>query len=375
MSLFETISILIVLAAIFSYLNHRFLRLPTTIGLLSMALVVSLLLLWFGRGSSQVYDFAQSLLASIDFNRTLIHGMLGFLLFAGALSVNLDDLRQQMAIIALLSTGGVLLSTLIVGMASWILLDRVLELPVSLPYCFLFGALISPTDPIAVLAILKRLGVPKTLETKIAGESLFNDGIGVVLFLAIAGMIGFGGADDHFATAAGGATFQIEEIARLFVVEAGGGGLLGFLLGWVAYRRSSDREPRSPLCHVGNNSAAPLHLLGSDRRDPQRRALPSDRFGGAGSDLHPESVRRLAFDDSGGSPGAIRRRRELPQPPATPAVLYSPRREALDLGRSPWRYLGGSGPFHSAPSRRLSGARKRDSPVDHLLGAAMIDAG
>jgi CPA1 family monovalent cation:H+ antiporter len=236
MSLFETISILIVLAAIFSYLNHRFLRLPTTIGLLSMALVVSLLLLWFGRGSSQVYDFAQSLLASIDFNRTLIHGMLGFLLFAGALSVNLDDLRQQMAIIALLSTGGVLLSTLIVGMASWILLDRVLELPVSLPYCFLFGALISPTDPIAVLAILKRLGVPKTLETKIAGESLFNDGIGVVLFLAIAGMIGFGGADDHFATAAGGATFQIEEIARLFVVEAGGGGLLGFLLGWVAYR-------------------------------------------------------------------------------------------------------------------------------------------
>jgi CPA1 family monovalent cation:H+ antiporter len=178
-SLFETTSILIVLAAIFSYLNRRFLRPPTTIGLLSKALVESLLLLWLGRGSSQVYEFAQSFLASIDFNRTLIHGMLGFLLFAGALSVNLDDLRRQMGIIALLFTGGVLLSTLIVGTASWLLLNRLLKLPVSLPYCFLFGALISPTDPIAVLAILERLGVPKTLETKIAGESLFNDAVGV----------------------------------------------------------------------------------------------------------------------------------------------------------------------------------------------------
>jgi CPA1 family monovalent cation:H+ antiporter len=236
MTLFETISILIVLAAIFSYLNHRFLRLPTTIGLLSMALVVSLLLLWLGRGSSQVYEFAQSLLASIDFNRTLIHGMLGFLLFAGALSVNLDDLRRQMGIIALLSTGGVLLSTLIVGTTSWILLNRVLDLPVSFSYCLLFGALISPTDPIAVLAILKPLGVPKTLETKIAGESLFNDGVGVVLFLAIAGIIGFGGSDVHVATATGEAAFQAQDVARLFVVEAGGGGLLGFLLGFIAYR-------------------------------------------------------------------------------------------------------------------------------------------
>ena len=173
MKLFNILAILITLSATFSYLNHRFIRLPTTIGLMVIALLVSLGLIALSRLGVGLEEDAQRLLANIDFDETLLHGMLSFLLFAGALHVNLSDLARQKWIISLLATLGVI--------SLWVL--RALGIQLPLIYCLLFGALISPTDPIAVLGILKKAGVPKSLETKITGESLFNDGVAVAVFL------------------------------------------------------------------------------------------------------------------------------------------------------------------------------------------------
>jgi CPA1 family monovalent cation:H+ antiporter len=226
-SLFEILALLVSLAALFSYVNHRVLRLPTTIGLMVLGLALSLGLIGLGYFSPAVIEWARRLLSSVDFSRTLMHGMLGFLLFAGALHVNLDDLRERKWAIALLATVGVLVCTFLVGGLAWAIFGPVLGLEVPFLYCLLFGALISPTDPIAVMGILKSLGVPRSLETKITGESLFNDGVGVVVFLAIAGLLGFG----HSVPEPVGAV----AVARLFVAEVGGGALLGLLLGWIAF--------------------------------------------------------------------------------------------------------------------------------------------
>ncbi len=220
--LFEIIAILLTLSAFFSFINYRFLRLPNTIGLMLIGLLFSLALIvvsWFFPGSKQ---WAVALLVQIDFNETLLHGMLSFLLFAGALHVNMSDLRQQYRIIIGLATAGILLSTFIVGILSWGMLS-LLGFNIAWIYCLLFGALISPTDPIAVLGILKKAGTPKTLETKIVGESLFNDGVGVVIFLILLEMAGSG----H--------DIGVGRIFTLFVQEAIGGGLLGFGAGMLAY--------------------------------------------------------------------------------------------------------------------------------------------
>ncbi|MCH7667152.1 MAG: sodium:proton antiporter [Acidobacteria bacterium] len=276
MTIFEIFAALITLAAVFSYLNFRFLKLPTTIGLMVMALVSSLILIWTGRFSPTVFEAAQDLLNSIDFSQTLMHGMLGFLLFAGALHVNLNDLREQKWVIALLATVGTVLSTALAGGLAWLILNRVLDFGVPFIYCLLLGAIVSPTDPIAVMGILKTLGVPKSLETKITGESLFNDGVGVVIFLAIAGVIGFGHAAQPgpagalvepitpIAAAVATATDEVNragqvgdepgtdhesapektneraevsaaDIAKLFGFEAVGGALIGLLLGLLAF--------------------------------------------------------------------------------------------------------------------------------------------
>lgn len=229
MTFFEIFATLISLAALFGYINFRFLKLPTTIGMMAMALVLSLILIWVGQYSPSVFESARGLLESIDFNQTLMHSMLGFLLFAGALHVNLNDLREQKWVVALLATVGTVLSTFLVGIAAWSVLDGLFDLGVPFIYCLLFGSLISPTDPIAVMGVLKRIGVPKSLETKITGESLFNDGVGVVIFLAISGVIGFGHAPDATAVTSGG------EIAKLFLLEAGGGALIGLVLGLLAF--------------------------------------------------------------------------------------------------------------------------------------------
>ncbi len=164
-----------VLTALFSFINCRMLRMPTTIGVMFIALVVSLGIVslgWLGIDIGQAR--VAQMLETIDFNQTLLHGMLSFLLFAGAMHINLDDLKNQKWAITILATAGVVASTFIVGSLTWLVLDF-LGIPTSFIYCLLFGALISPTDPVAVIGILKTVGIPKGLETKIAGESLFNE--------------------------------------------------------------------------------------------------------------------------------------------------------------------------------------------------------
>lgn len=172
MQLFHIIAILISLAAVFSWFNYRYLHLPVAIGLMAISLVMSPGLLLLGPLGYAIEQDASRMLASIDFDQTLLHGMLSFLLFAGALQVNLEDLAEQRRVIAILSTAGVIGATFQIGFGAWYLFALV-GLEISLIYCLLFGALMSPTDPIAVPGILKTAGAPKTLETKITGESFF----------------------------------------------------------------------------------------------------------------------------------------------------------------------------------------------------------
>jgi len=222
MSLSQVLAVLISISALFSYLNHRFIRLPSTIGLMMMALCLSFIIILFDQFGFDLARHAEPLVQGFAFDQALLHGMLGFLLFAGALHVNLSDLAQQKWIILLLATLGVVLSTFIIGLVTWWLFAA-LGFEISFLYCLLFGSLISPTDPIAVLGILKKIGVSKTLETKITGESLFNDGVGVVIFLVILGLI------------TGGGELQVSEVIMLFVVEAAGGLVFGLLIGATAF--------------------------------------------------------------------------------------------------------------------------------------------
>ncbi len=222
MKLFNILAILMTLSAGFSYVNHRFIKLPTTIGVMAISLLASLVLIGLSSLGIQLEEDARFLLNNIDFDETLLHGMLSFLLFAGALHINLSDLFQQKYIISTLATIGVIGSTFIIGLASWWVLGW---LGINLPfiYCLLFGALISPTDPIAVMGILKKAGVPASLEVKITGESLFNDGVAVVVFLVIL----------EIATGTGGVTPA--SVAGLFIKEAVGGLIFGLLIGGIAY--------------------------------------------------------------------------------------------------------------------------------------------
>lgn len=225
MTIFDLLAVLIGISAVFSYINYRFLKLPMAIGLMVMGLTFSLGLVLLGGIYPSIINHARDLLGQIDFNETLMRGMLGFLLFAGALHVDLNDLRQQRPVILSLAIFGTILSTVVVGGAMYLILP-LLGIEIGWWYALLFGALISPTDPIAVLGILKKLGVPRSLETQITGESLFNDGVGVVVFLAIYAIIGLGGGHGDIT---GG------EIAWLFVQEALGGAAFGLLIGYLGY--------------------------------------------------------------------------------------------------------------------------------------------
>ncbi len=223
MEFLNLLAILITLAAVFSYVNYRFIGLPTTIGVMLIALIFSLVLIGLNvLGIGEFETQAELMLSQVDFNKVLMHGMLSFLLFAGALHVNFEDLSKFKWIITSLATMGVVLSTLIVGTLIWILL-QLLEFDIAYIYCLLFGALISPTDPIAVMATLKTVGIAKSLETKITGESLFNDGVGVVIFLILLSLA-FSPED----VSAG-------EAALLFVREAVGGVLFGVVLGYIGF--------------------------------------------------------------------------------------------------------------------------------------------
>lgn len=256
MELFNLLAILITLTALFSYINHRYIGLPTTIGVMLVALLISLLLILldlFGLGFRQ---HAQRMMGQIQFDRTLLHGMLSFLLFAGALHINIDDLMAHRWSIGILATLGTLMSAFLVGTLTWLILKGVAG-QMDYRICLLFGALISPTDPIAVLGILKTIGAPKNLEIKIAGESLFNDGLGVVLFLGV------------LEVATGTHDLSAGHIGRLLFQEVIGGASLGFGLGYLAYRmlKSIDNYQVEILISLalvvgGYALASGLHLSG-----------------------------------------------------------------------------------------------------------------
>ena len=222
-SIFDIAAIVISISALFAYVNYRFIGLPTTIGVMIVAMLMSLLVFLLGVfGFADFHQQVKLLLGGIDFNKTLMHGMLSFLLFAGAMHVNLQDLRKQKWVIISLATVGVCLSTALVGIATYYLVGLLVgEMPFI--YCLLFGALISPTDPIAVMATVKRLGVSVDLETTIAGESLFNDGVGVVVFVVLLMLLQ---NPEHVSAS---------HVALVFLEEAGGGIVFGVVLGAIGY--------------------------------------------------------------------------------------------------------------------------------------------
>jgi CPA1 family monovalent cation:H+ antiporter len=223
--LFNIAAVLLTLSAAFGYLNHRFIRLPVTIGTMLISMAVSVGIVVLGHSSRLGLGLEEQwlgLVRSIDFDETLLVGMLGFLLFAGALEVDLEELLKRKWEVLLLATAGTALSAGLIGAAAWGIAS-LLGLPVDFLHCLLFGALISPTDPIAVLGILRASGVPKGLESLISGESLFNDGVGVVLFVTLLGAV------------SGGADASIGGSLLFFLKEFGGGIILGLALGWASF--------------------------------------------------------------------------------------------------------------------------------------------
>ncbi len=228
MSIFSIGATLVGLSALFGYLNHRFLHLPHTIGLVVIALVASLSIIAFDliEPSVQIGQRVTGVLRQIDFNETLMRGMLSFMLFAGALHADFSALKSRRLTIGIMAVLGTLISTFVVGALMWFLLGFFgLEIPFI--WALVFGALISPTDPVAVLSLFKTVEVPSTLQAKMAGESLFNDGVGVVVFTVVVA-IALGGEQ--------GGSMNALDVIKLFLNEAVGGVALGLAAGYIGYR-------------------------------------------------------------------------------------------------------------------------------------------
>lgn len=222
MTSLQLISILLTVAALSAWLNHRFLKLPSAIGVMIVSLVFSLILIGLGTVGAINISIVSSLVGSIDFESLLLHGMLAFLLFAGGLTINLEDLSSQKGAVAMFSTIGVFIATFLIGWLFWISLGFIgIEVPFII--ALLFGAIVSPTDAVAVLGILRKVGVPKSLEVKVVGESLFNDGIGVVIFFAVSSL-------------AFGDGVTLPKVLMTLLEEVLGGLLLGGVLGWLTYK-------------------------------------------------------------------------------------------------------------------------------------------
>lgn len=256
MQTFDVVALLTVLTALLSYVNVRVLKLPSAIGLMALTLVFCTGLLLAESVVPGLADFAKAAVAHFSFGEALLHGMLGFLLFAGALHFDVGDLHRNMWPIAVLATVGVVLSTALVGSMSWLAFNAA-GFPVRPIDALLFGALISPTDPIAVLGLLKQAGAPRRLEAQIAGESLFNDGVGVVLFLGLLGVSTGREPADAF------------HITAMFIREALGGAAFGLAVGLVFYRmfKSVDHYQVEILLSLalvtgGYAAADALHLSG-----------------------------------------------------------------------------------------------------------------
>ena len=224
MSIFQIATTLICLAALFSYINHRFVRLPSVIGVMAIALVGSIVLIALGGIAHPVRAHLAAIVQGTDFSSALLHGMLAFLLFAGAMHLDLKDLKGEWGPIVLLAAAGTLLSTFIVGGLIYFVLHW-MGIAITLIESLLFGALISPTDPISVLGIIRRVGVPKRIEIVITGESLFNDGVGVVVFIVLLELAQAG----HGVTAL--------SVAKLLLREVVGGAAVGLAFGWVVFNQ------------------------------------------------------------------------------------------------------------------------------------------
>lgn len=223
MSTQEIIAITVVLAAIFAYINHQFIKWPPTIGIMAISLICSILLVTMGNGKSLLSEKAVQLALSVDFQDVLMNFMLSFLLFAGAIHIDSAKLKKQGLSVIVLATVGILISTFLVGIILWQILIW-FSLSVPLIYCLIFGSLISPTDPIAVMGILRRSRIPESLELKIAGESLFNDGVAVVIFVTLVEISRSSGTDFHIA-----------DVGIRFLEEAGGGLIFGAIIGYIGY--------------------------------------------------------------------------------------------------------------------------------------------
>ena len=223
-SIFTVIILLIVITSFFGYINVRFIKLPETIGLMVISVLFSLLLIVAGMINPGITDYAATVIGKIDFSKALFNVMLSFLLFAGALHTDAALLKKHWRSIGIFAVIGVIISTALVGTLVFFFF-KLINSPVSYAYCLLFGALISPTDPIAVLGILTKAKVPKDVEINIVGESLFNDGIGVVLFLSIMEISNIGISNISFS-----------KIAWLLSKEVFGGIIFGLVLGYIAYR-------------------------------------------------------------------------------------------------------------------------------------------
>lgn len=221
MDLYYTFSILIVMTAFFSYINVRFIKLPSTIGIMIIAMLASITVVGLGRSQPELQQQFSNMIRSVDFSQVLMGAMLNFLLFAGAIHISLHDLRKQRMPVIIFSTVGVIISTVVVGALLYAAFNA-LNMEIRFIMCLAFGALISPTDPIAVIAILKKAGIRKSIEIKVAGESLFNDGVAVVLFTVLMQLARGSEFDLTFA-----------HIAGLFLQEAVGGLVIGVVLGYI----------------------------------------------------------------------------------------------------------------------------------------------
>jgi CPA1 family monovalent cation:H+ antiporter len=229
MSIFDIAAILVALSALFGYVNYRYLKLPHTIGLVVVALAASLAIIVLDMALPGVQAGRQltGMLRQIDFHETLMHGFLSFLLFAGALHVDFAAFASRKVAITLMASLGVMLSTAIIGAATW---AAALMFGLQLPFLWalVFGALISPTDPVAVLGLFRTVKVPASLEAKVAGEALFNDGVGIVVFTVIVAIA--------VSSSSGGDVLSVGAVAQLFIKEAVGGAALGLLAGYIGYR-------------------------------------------------------------------------------------------------------------------------------------------